>query len=431
MSFNARTFIFDGVPCEEYGLMIYYLDNPSTRENSVGTDVDILETRLNRSVKPIFYGTTMNQPLQFSMTFGSLEPMTKYEVDLVAGWLTGHSEYKWLELIQDDLVNVRYKCIINNLREVSINGSPVAFTCDVICDSQFAYEYPQVYTYKIDGETEINLFNRSSHNGYLYPKITISDIKDASFTMTNDEDNGRSFTINNLPTNGLIVDIDCEKQIISQRMQNSAAVTIPRGRMRGDVNGDGRITKEDADIAQKLSVGTGPITDELAKLAADMDCDGVISASDALAILNSVGVGPYTDILGNWTSPSNTESNVRTKTETSVDIYYHIDVKVTGIKKNNDVVIYTSASDYISADVIEDGVIRFWCSTLPANDLIAEIRFGGNGGKTTVENISASNSLYSYTNYKFPRLVKGQNKLRVTGNCTIAIECEFLRKAGA
>ena len=125
MSFNARTFIFDGVPCEEYGLMLYYFDNPSTRESSVGTNVDIMETRLNRSTKPIFYGTTMNEPMQFSMTFGSLEPMTKYEVDLVSGWLTGHSEYKWLEIIQDDLADVRYKCFINNLNEVTVPPSPL------------------------------------------------------------------------------------------------------------------------------------------------------------------------------------------------------------------------------------------------------------------------------------------------------------------
>lgn len=430
MSFNARTFIFDGVPCEEYGLMLYNFDNPSTRESNVGTNVDIMETRLNRSTKPIFYGTTMNEPLQFSLTFGSLEPMTKYEVDLVAGWLTGHNEYKWLEIIQDDLVDVRYKCFINNLKETSINGSPVAFTCDVICDSQFAYEYPQTYTYKIDGETTIDFFNRSSHNGYLYPKITISDIQEANFAITNCEDNERSFVINKLPTNGLTVAIDCERQIITQHMQNSATITIPRGRVRGDVNGDSRITKEDADMAQELAVGAGPIDDELARLAADMDGDGLISANDALAILKAVDVGPFVDILGNWKPTSSLKSKTKTKADVAVGKYYNTDVKVDGIKKNSNVIIYTSAFDYISADVIEDGMIRFYCSTLPSNDLTAEVRFGGDGGKVTVENITTGN-LYPYTNYKFPRLIKGQNKLKVTGNCTLTLQCEFLRKVGS
>lgn len=462
MSFNARTFIFDGVPCEEYGLMLYNFDNPSTRESNVGTNVNIAETRLNRGTKPIFYGTAMNEPMQFSMTFGSLEPMTKYEVDLVAGWLTGHSEYKWLEIIQDDLVDVRYKCFINNLKEVSINGSPIAFTCDVICDSQFAYEYPQTYTYKIDGETTIDFFNRSSHNGYLYPKITISEMQNGNLDIINITDNRRKFTIKNMPLSlANTIDIDCERQIIAvdniyendnplEDLKYSSSVTIPKGRIRGDVNGDGKITEEDAqEVLARMSEDSIIKKDPIAARAADANVDRNINVSDMNFIRHRLmKTGKYArlaedgkkmvelydewdiEVLGNWQTNPNWETE---RVQFYADIEFKPPTGAPPLNETCNIIISVSSSQYITAEIIGENLIRFWSVIPPVEDVKANIEYDtSDSGVLIMKNSGYKQAnIYPYTNYKFPRLVKGQNKLKVTGNCTLTLQCEFLRKVGS
>lgn len=55
----------------------------------------------------------------------------------------------------------------------------------------------------------------------------------------------------------------------------------------GDVNGDGKVTKEDAELVQKHDAGTGSLTDD-EKKRADVNGDGVIDAGDAVKILNMI-----------------------------------------------------------------------------------------------------------------------------------------------
>lgn len=194
---RSTNFIFDGVPSETFGLMIYFLDDLSTRELSLGTDVDVIEERLPTRTTPIHYGVDLNKAMSFPLTFGSTEYLEDYDVDAILSWLTGHQQYKWLEFVDGDHY-IRYKCHLNNMQSVYINGLATAFTCDVECDGQFAYEYPRTYTYDIDStEAYIEFLNASSYNGYLYPKIHIEMNDDCNtFCIRNETDNNREFKIN-------------------------------------------------------------------------------------------------------------------------------------------------------------------------------------------------------------------------------------------
>lgn len=194
---KSTEFIFDGVPSETFGLMIYFLDDSDRRELSLGTDVDVVEDRLPKRTTPIHYGVDLNKSMSFPLTFGSKEYLKDYDVDAILSWLTGHQQYKWLEFIDGDHY-IRYKCHLNNMQTVYINGLATAFTCDVECDSQFAYEYPRTYIYEIDTtEAYIEFLNSSSYNGYLYPKIHLDLSDDCnSFTIRNETDNNREFKIN-------------------------------------------------------------------------------------------------------------------------------------------------------------------------------------------------------------------------------------------
>lgn len=193
---RSANFLFDGQPSEAYNLMIYFMDDADTRELSFGTDIEVIEDRISTRINPIHYGVNINKSMSFPLTFGSTEYLEDYDVDAILSWLTGHQQYKWLEFVDGDHY-VRYKCHLNNMQSIYINGLPTAFTCDVECDGQFAYEYPITTEYEIDTtEAYIEYFNKSSYNGYLYPQVKLEFSDDCnSFSIINESDSNREFRI--------------------------------------------------------------------------------------------------------------------------------------------------------------------------------------------------------------------------------------------
>lgn len=233
-------FSFDGVPCDKYGLMIYFIDDSSELELNLGTDVTVIEDRLSKRIDPISYGVNMNQGLSFPLTFGSTNTLTDNEVDEILEWLTGHQQYKWLEFYdyenycdpatklpaeqktpQYKQVRTRYKCHINDVATQYINGLPFAFSATVECDGPFGYVYPPAeITYSAGGDSATaTLDNLSSYNGYLYPQMRLEfsgEVK--TLSIINITDNNREFKIDATDLeNGLqnmIVNIDNQNGII-------------------------------------------------------------------------------------------------------------------------------------------------------------------------------------------------------------------------
>lgn len=197
--FRSTSFIFDSVPSETYGLMIYFLDDESKKEVSLGTDIDVIEDRTPKRFSPIHYGVDVNKSMSFPLIFGSTEYLSDWDVDAILSWLTGHQKYKWLEYVDGDHY-VRYRCHLNNMRSVYINGLPVAFECDVECDSQFAYEYPiftEITATNGSNPVTLDFLNRSSYNGYLFPTLHLEFGNDCnSLSIINETDNNREFKIN-------------------------------------------------------------------------------------------------------------------------------------------------------------------------------------------------------------------------------------------
>lgn len=223
MAFNGCYFSFDGIPCTEYGLMLYEFGTKSSDSTNVlSVSTEIVEDRIARRYTPLHYGTITNKPLEFTMTFGADvnaidkgEYLDRWDMDAIANWLTAHDKYKWLEITQPDMEMFRYKCFITDLKHVDVGNLPWAFNCTVICDSPFAYLYPEVIKYTVNGTTETDILNRSSYRGFYKPKIRLSLAKGGTFIVKNVTDNNRTMQLTGLPTSVLSVGIDCENEIIT------------------------------------------------------------------------------------------------------------------------------------------------------------------------------------------------------------------------
>ena len=90
---RSTSFLFDGHSSEDFGLMIYFLDDEAQRELELGTNVEMIEDRLPKRYNPIHYGVDINQSMSFPLTFGSVDYLSDYDIDAILSWLTGHQQY--------------------------------------------------------------------------------------------------------------------------------------------------------------------------------------------------------------------------------------------------------------------------------------------------------------------------------------------------
>ena len=264
MAFWGCEFVFDGIPSFEYGLMLYDIGVVS-EDGALSPEGKIIEDRTNRSYSPLHYGVVRNTPLTFTMTFGadinSVEAnkhLDRWELNAISKWLTGHKDYKYLEILQPDMEAFRYRCIITKLDYITHGQSPWAFTCTVVCDSPYSYMYPDVT--HIDSVVSNSLVLESIAScEFYYPKLEITIRGGESFSIINSSDNNREFKFANVPTTPITIYVDNENEIITNSHDlnlyknfNFSFFRLIRGLNSLSVIGDGTI-----DITCEFPVSIG------------------------------------------------------------------------------------------------------------------------------------------------------------------------------
>lgn len=248
MAFWGCTFSFDGVSCSDHQLMLYSIGNHVHENTKFANIVKIKEESLSSHWKPLFFGVTYEDKLETEIVFGlnqdridAQQHLTRQEMAAISSWLCGHQEYKWLEVDQEDLAGIRYRCMVTELKVVEAEGEPWAFSAVFTCDSPYAYRYPETYIYEVDGDLDVEFENKSDHNGYYDPVITLASSTNAltdeadnvltdetanvlttggTFSIENVTD-GKTMTFDNLPTDMPTITIDCEHGVISASTQEN------------------------------------------------------------------------------------------------------------------------------------------------------------------------------------------------------------------
>lgn len=224
MSFYGTEFIFDGTSSYEYGLCLYYqMYNTTQSDTEFASNVKMMEDRPARRSSSYCYGGTMEDSLEFKLVFGVTEErkaalghFDRWEMQKIASWLTGHRDYKWLHILQDDLTAVRYRCYITDLKAVEVGSMHWGFECTVTCDSPYGYLMPQEFTYEVDGSRTVVLHSRSSANDPYFPVLRIQASDGAtSFGVKNLTDSNREFTLNGVPSGCGLIALDCEHGVLS------------------------------------------------------------------------------------------------------------------------------------------------------------------------------------------------------------------------
>ena len=174
-------------------------------------------------------------------------------------------------------------------------------------------------------------------------------------------------------------------------------VSIPSGRMRGDVDGDGKFTLADFNLINSHVNGTATITDEIQLLCADINNDGSIGAKD-----NSISyrlyfddskAGAYTEITGNWTNNPNYETE---------DGQFYVDISIEGMSTTSSASVLVQGEYelglFTKAECIE-GALRIYARLCPIGAINAIVSWGTGDGTAiiTAENYVPEGDIFIAT----------------------------------
>ena len=217
MPFWGKTFIFDEVPSEFYELYICEIGDSGVGSFTGSTSVEMYTSKVFRNPKVFLYGTEQTPALQFTIKFACTHIIDSTRQQAIQRWLFGHNTYKKLRIVQCDMQNVYFNCILTDPKLSTYGNLPYVFECTVICDAPWAWQEPITNNYgQFTYQKSIQFDNYQDDNYYMFPIIQFTlQANTYSFTITNNQDNGRSMSFTSL-TPGETITVDCRLGIITQ-----------------------------------------------------------------------------------------------------------------------------------------------------------------------------------------------------------------------
>lgn len=206
MAFWGSSFQFDGIPSDMYNL---YISSPDDGEVAVpSANVELFTESIYQRPKVYLYGVQQTPVLEFPIKIFTPGEIDNGVSQIIQRWLFGRMQYKKLYIMQNDMTDVYFNCIINQ-PEVIKNGNIITgFNANVVCDSPFAWEYQKsttgTYTDAVVSTVQ-KFINLSDNTGYLYPTLQITmNILGGDIYITNLNDSDRVFSFTGLSANEVL-----------------------------------------------------------------------------------------------------------------------------------------------------------------------------------------------------------------------------------
>lgn len=195
--FNTHSFIYDGIPCDIYGLLIADLDGDGLKESD-NFNSQILTVIPPGAYESVFLGYESKEPLPFEITLVSEQKIDAYKRGKISKWLVGRNGFKKMQIVQSDLSSVIYCCIFTNLKTTYVAGYAHAFTLTGITNSPYQFEKNKVVTTTVDTSGTLSIYNNSDIEDYIYPDVKITSTSGGDIEIINISDANRSFKITGL-----------------------------------------------------------------------------------------------------------------------------------------------------------------------------------------------------------------------------------------
>lgn len=172
--------MFDGVISSTYGLYIGSTNKNSVTSNGINfnTTTDIS----GNGFKQLLLGVKYDTPMTFVLDMFSVDTIDNMTLSKIQNWLCGRNGYKKLNIIQEDLSNVYFNCMMSSPKITYIGNNARMISVTVTCDSAFAYEIEKESVFTA---STWSFNNVSDHWDYLMPKVVEIVCRSGDVKITN------------------------------------------------------------------------------------------------------------------------------------------------------------------------------------------------------------------------------------------------------
>lgn len=180
-----------------------------------------------------------------------------------------------------------------------------------------------------------------------------------------------------------------EKQESWDSKVSAVSITIPKGRVKGDLDGDGKWTEKDANINQKIIVGNIKPTD-IEKWCSDVNGDGITTATDTTEIRNlTYGEFNYPDVMAdyyeNWTFDAASTN-------------WSADIAISNVNSGTDLILNVFDADVyanlVKGEITNTGV-TVYMKMPPVSDVVCVGEVCDGSGRVRVNGNNESDGFYA------------------------------------
>lgn len=219
MAFYGLEFVYNGVSSVNFNLYITTINSQGISESNLGSAVELITKKILRNPVEFLYGVEQTPVLEFDLEFTSPSPLSAADRSIISAWLFGQQSRGKLQIVQEDLQNIYFTCILDSSKTTYVGNVCYGFKAHVVCDSPFAWENPKVVGESSLGnvvtDKVISLLNTSADSYYTFPVVTFTTNSIGTyFTITNVTDNNREFSFTNILANETIT-ADCGSKVIT------------------------------------------------------------------------------------------------------------------------------------------------------------------------------------------------------------------------
>ena len=177
MSFWGKRFIFDSIPSERYSLVMTSGDGESSISNASG-NVELITQDVFRRPIPYLLGVKPDKPLQLTASITTTNgEITIEDARLIQKWLFSHLEYKKLHIVQTDMPDYYFNCILTDPKIRRVGNIIRGFDFTIQCDSPFGGWGNTVTESLEKTDYAYNVVKETNGDGFLYSYTETSQTK--------------------------------------------------------------------------------------------------------------------------------------------------------------------------------------------------------------------------------------------------------------
>ena len=326
---------------DDFNLQIVHFESGDSGETESYLSQDAIYQDSVRGTRRTMYGSKYNSVALLNITImrPSGEEFSIEKTREINKWLTGATQYSWMDLYIGDEIKYRMHCFVQDVKPYKIDSRVVGFVITAESSSPWCYSQLQAMSQTIVGSGTLQINNLSDDvHTYTELRTVFKNTSGKSLVITNNT-LGKTTEINNLAANEVIT--------LSENMFITSDKTT---RIFG--NDFNYIwPKLKSGINDFTINGTGTITLEYIYPMKVVDCIGDLNAaSDPVCSADGQIILDTLD----WGRISNTPSTLGGYGITNAYTKSEVDVKIANITVNN---VYTKEEiDSMLEEFVSDDV---------------------------------------------------------------------------